>query len=449
MTLLTQAHVAPEQVMPYDADAEQSMVGALLVEPQNVSLVRSIIDDPTDIFIQSTRAVWEAICSLDDKHMPIDIVTVAEEMERLGSLHEYGGRAYITELCGGTFYTYNVEGYARLVHDHGVRRRMLYSLQRAARIAFDESKDADSIVGEVVQEVTSAAGSALVRTVQTAQSVSAEIVRDAYDRAGGALPGIATGLTDFDALLGGGLQNEDFVIVAGRPGKGKTGFLLTAARHAAKAFHVGYFSLEMSAKQNITRLLAHEMGDVDYQRIRAGRLSDNEWQSLDIATRKIEALKLWIDDTPALTPAQLRAKALQKRAEGKLDLLIVDYAGLMQGEGKTIYERMTNVSSGLKKLARELKIPVFVAQQLNRGVEEHSNDKPLLSDLKDTGAFEQDADVVCLLWDDTEHADIMGGGKMQPMYLSVAKHRNGATGDLPVARVKKTTEFVQLTRREI
>lgn len=417
-----------EQSHPHNRDAEEAVLGAVLINPEVYYDVAQIIQ-PDDFYIVRNRWIWEAFTHLHETRTPIDYLTMVQELEERGHLVEMGGPAYLTALINQTPTSLHAEAYAHMVEDSAVRRRMLAAANQMAKLAFDQQRSVDTIIDEAEKSVFSLSERRIQHDVQPIQTVLSEYFDriDQLSQRDEEIFGVPTGLTYLDKLLGG-LQKSDLLIIAGRPGMGKTGFMLSVAKNAALKHkkHVAVFSLEMSAEQLVQRLIAQETG-IEMQRLRSGKLNDDEWPLFTHAIEVLADTHIWLDDTPAITPLQLRTKCRRLHLEFSLDLVIVDYLQLMSGDTRNDnrVQEVSNISRNLKVLARELNVPVLAAAQLSRAVEQRADKRPMLSDLRESGSLEQDADIVLFI----HRPDAMD--KENPVQdvaeIIVAKHRNGPT----------------------
>lgn len=428
------------QVVPHSREAEEALLGAMQINPEIIPLVRGLIHKPEDFYIHRHKYIWSSLCALDDRHEPIDMLTLSEELDRKNQLAEIGGPAYLTALVNQVPSSLNAEAYAKIVHGHGIRRRMITAANKIAVLAYDEAKILEDVVSECLEEVQIAANGLAGGKISNASQLASEF----YDRMEvnsqrKTLPGIPTGFYDLDIMLGGGLQDDDFIITAGFPGMGKSGLLETIIAHTAKTKWTGLFTLEMSNAQQTDRIIAQITG-INSQRLRSGRLNDSEWPLITHAIEEVDSLNLFMDDSSFLSFPSLRAKCIQWQSLGKLDLVVVDYAGLMESVGSSLYEKSCYLSRNLKCLAKELHVPVLVAHQLSRKAAEFG--KPTMHHLRDSGSWEQDADIVMLLSEPKQDAT---DKELEPRNLEVAKHRNGPTGDISLSMRKKTTKFESTT----
>jgi replicative DNA helicase len=422
-------HVAADiQSQPNSREAEEAVLGSVLIYPESYYEIAQILH-ADDFYVIRNQWLWEVFTRLHDRRVPIDLLTVAEDLEEHGQLTEIGGQGYLTSLVNQTPSSLHAEAYAKIVEQNAVRRRMLASANELAKLAYDQEKPIDTIIDQAEQNIFGLSE----RRVKHDLVPISQVVSETYDHVSELsqrdeeIFGVPTGLTDLDRLLGG-LQKSDLLIIAGRPGSGKTGFLLSIAKNAAQKHrkHVAIFSLEMSNEQLVQRLIAQETR-IDTQRLRTGKLEEHEWELFTQATEVLGDTHIWLDDTPAITPLQLRTKCRRLHMEYSLDLVIVDYLQLMGSDGRNEnrVQEVSFISRSLKVLARELNVPVLAAAQLSRAVEQRTDKKPILSDLRESGSLEQDADIVMFI----HRPDAMekDNPRQNIAELIVAKHRNGPT----------------------
>lgn len=428
--------------IPHSVEYEQAVLGSLMIDPSSLPMVRGIINRDDDMYIVRHKWIWQTLCELDEKKHPIDLLTVSEELSRKGRLEELGGSAYITGLIADSPSSLNVEHYARTVHLLGVRRRMIQAAGNVTQYAYDEALDVEDVVSRCIEEVQTAANGLLGGRAQGIAS----LISDYYDLVGErsqqtVLPGTPTGFFDLDILLGGGLQDGELTLVGGFPGMGKTAFLDTVAFHVSRTKPVALFTLEMSSMERTNRIIAQQTG-IDSQRLRAGKLKENEWPIFTNSIEEIEKHKLIVDDTAPLSMATLRAKVVQWRSQGKADVVIVDYAGLVDGIGKSKYEIACNVSRGLKLLTQETGCHILAAVQLNREGRQHET--PKLYHFRDSGSWEQDCNNAFLIYE----VDKLTSQEYSPRRLEIAKHRNGPVGFTDLLMKKATTKFSSEARHD-
>ena len=430
------------QSQPHNRQAEEAVLGSVLINPESYYDVAQILEAGY-FYIIRNRWIWDIFTKLHENRSPIDILTVSEELENRNQLEEIGGQAYLLMLVNQTPSSLNAEAYAKIVEETSVRRRMLASANEMAKLAYQQDKPIERIIDSAEKSVFNLSERRIRRDLQSIQIV----VSQYYDRVSRLYQrseevyGVPTGLADLDKLLGG-LQKSDLLIIAGRPASGKTGFLLTVAKNAAMKHkkHVAMFSLEMSNEQLVQRMIAQETG-INTQNLRSGKIDENQW---DLFTKAIEVLgdaKIYLDDTPALTPIQMRTKCRRLHLEHHIDLVLVDYIQLMSSESRTDnrVQEVSYISRNLKTLARELNVPVLAAAQLSRAVEQRSDKKPILSDLRESGSLEQDADIVMFIH--KKDGIPSENEKTELIELIVAKHRNGPTRDIDLIFIKDLAQF--------
>lgn len=416
------------QAPPNNRQAEEAVLGSVLVDAETYFDVAEILQ-ADDFYIIRNRWVWEAFTRLHEKRSPVDYLTVSHELEEIDQLSEIGGQAYLISLINQTPTSVHAVAYARIIGEAAIRRRMLEAANQMAKLAYNREQSIDTILNEAEKSIFSVSE----RRARSDVRPISEVLSDVYDRIDllsqrdEDIYGVPTGLKDLDKLLGG-MQKSDLLIVAGRPGSGKTGFLLSAAKIAAQKYkkHVAIFSLEMSSEQLVQRLIAQETG-IDTQRLRTGKLNADEWPLFTQAIEVLGDTHIFLDDTPAITPLQLRTKCRRLHLEYNLDLVIVDYIQLMSGDTRTEnrVQEVSYISRNLKVLARELNVPVLAAAQLSRAVEQRADKKPVLSDLRESGSLEQDSDIVMFIH--RPDAIDKESPRQNIAEIIIAKHRNGPT----------------------
>jgi len=437
---------SPERIAPSNIDAEQAVLGALLIDPAALPQVVSALA-AEDFFRPSHQKIYRAVQDLFQRGEAIDNVTLTAELERNNELDAVGGAAYLTELVERTPVASYVENYAALVERTAVLRRLIEASGQIAQIAWDDSAET---IDETIDAVESTLFQALKDRKRGDLRSLREILDDYFEKIEEIQAnreeslGIPTGFSDLDRLLGG-LQPADLCVVAGRPGMGKTSWLLTVAANLAveRRLRVAVFSLEMSCEQLAQRLLATFTG-ISAQSLRLGRIRDDELELLMRAIGELASAPLYIDDTPGITPFDLRAKVRRLDADAPVDLVIVDYLQLMQGGGRNEnrVQEIGFISRSLKGLARELRVPVIAASQLSRAVESRADRRPQLSDLRESGAIEQDSDMVLFLYRDAVYNE--DTEKKNIAEVNVAKHRHGPTGTIELVFIPHETRFADL-----
>ncbi len=440
-----------DKLAPQAVDAEQSVLGSILIDADAILKVADFLHAP-DFYRQQHSDIYESMLVLHGQREPIDLVTLADELARRERLEPIGGPAYLATLMNVVPTAVHVEHYARIVERKAVLRNLIAAAGRIAAVGYEEANDAEvaidraeSILFEISQR----------RTIGGFESL-ATLLGQAYDRLEylhehrGQILGIPSGLSQLDTLLGG-FQPSDLIILASRPSVGKTSLALNIAQHASvrEAKKVAVFSLEMSKEQLSLRLLSAETG-INPRPLQTGFMEETDWSKIATVMNDMAGAPMWIDDSPALSIMELRTKARRLEAEQHgLDLLIVDYLQLMQTNVQSRepnrVQEVSEISRGLKQLARELKVPVIALSQLSRGVEQRGSAEPRLSDLRESGSIEQDADVVIFLYRDGEQNP---DSEVELVKAKVAKHRNGPIGEVPLQFRKSTTRFHTVVREE-
>jgi len=422
---------ATSTAVPHSREAEEAVVGAVFINPEVYYDVAQFLT-ADDFYIHRHKWIWDAFVSLHEQRIPIDLLTVSDELGRRNQLNEIGGPAYLTSLVNQVPSSLNAESYGRIVEGHSVRRKMINAANQIASIAYNEKTSVDDVMNEAEKAVFNVSERRLKHDLVPIKKVASEF----YDRIDDLakrpedVVGVPTGFIDLDKLLTG-LQPSDLLIIAGRPGQGKTGFMLSVAKNAGLTYkkHVAIFSLEMSNEQVVQRLISQETG-IDSQRMRTGKLQESEWPLFTHAIEVFSDTHIYMDDTPAITPLQLRTKCRRLHMEFGLDLIIIDYLQLMSGDTRNDnrVQEVSYISRNLKVLARELNVPVLAAAQLSRAVEQRTDKRPVLSDLRESGSLEQDADIVMFIYrPDQYEKDTV---KQNVAEIIIAKHRNGPVGSV-------------------
>ncbi|MCO6451030.1 MAG: replicative DNA helicase [Caldilineales bacterium] len=435
----------PERTVPSNIDAEEALLGSLLTDPDAVVQVATTVQ-ADDFYVQRNGWIYESIRHLHDQRQPIDFLTLTYELDRQGQLADVGGAAYISSLINAVPTAVHAVEYAQIVQRTSTLRQLISAAGSIARIAHDESIDVHEVVNRAEDLIFSISQRRLERDLVPVRSIMGEVMRDLDDlhRRKGEVLGVPTGFKSLDRLLGG-MQKSDLVIVAARPGMGKTSLALTMALTAAKRHQsrVAVFSLEMSKEQLVQRLLSQE-SRIDSQRLRLGQIRDEEWGRLAESAGILSDCPLFIDDSAALTPFDLRTKARRMYSEHGMDMLIVDYMQLMHSGSRSEnrVQEISFISRSLKQLARELNVPVIALSQLSRQVESRADKRPQLSDLRESGSIEQDADVVMFVYREDVYKE--ESERKNIAEIMVAKHRHGPTGSVDLYFHKEFTHFDEL-----
>lgn len=435
-----------EKQLPASVEAERATLGALLIERDAIIAVAAWLA-PEHFYLEKHRWVYDAIMQCYNRRVPPDLQTVADELRRRERIVEVGDIPFLVELSNNVPTAYHVEYYGRIVERTAVLRRLITAGGKIAALGFDETDDVDQTLDQAEQELFSVSQRRTVQDfVPLAQIIDQylEYLNDVQER-GQEVGGIPTHFVDFDRLTGG-LHKSDLLILAARPGVGKSSLALSIAHNMAlqNRSSVGIFSLEMGRDQLLQRLLSMFTG-IDAQRLRTGRITTQDLQVVVDAMGQLASFPIYIDDTPGVTVNQLRSKTRRLQAEHGLDLLIVDYLQLMSGGGKRNDNRVQEVSEisrALKNLARELNVPVIALSQLSRAVEGRTSHVPMLSDLRESGSIEQDADMVMFIY--REEMYDKDTDKKGIAELHIAKHRNGPVGVVNFFFDQRTTRFRDL-----
>lgn len=433
---------------PHSIEAEQAVLGSLLIDGNAWDQVADIVV-ATDFYRPDHRLIFQALGELVAMGRPGDVVTVSEQLERLGKLSDAGGLAYLGTLARDTPTAANVRAYASIVHERALLRALIEAGREIAASVFnDEGLEARDLVDRAearvfeIAEAGTRLGSGAVRVGNMLPALIDKI--DEWHTNPDKLRGLATGFTDFDHKTGG-LRGGDLIVIAGRPSMGKTTLAINIAEYAAvhpdiKA-SVAIFSMEMPSEQLVTRMLS-SIGHVPLNSIRTGRISDDDWVRITSATSQLSEARIFIDESPGLTPTELRARARRIKREHGLSLVVVDYLQLMQvaGSKENRATEIAEISRGLKALAKELDVPVIALSQLNRSVEQRTEKKPVMSDLRESGAIEQDADMILLIY--REEVYDKNTTKKGIAEIDLAKHRNGEIGTFLLTFQGPYTRFV-------
>jgi replicative DNA helicase len=437
------------KIPPQNLDAEMSLLGAVLIDEEVIADVSEHVK-PHDFYDRRHGLIYDAMMRLYEKHKPVDLLTLTEELKKKNDIETIGGSAYLTELTNYVPTAAHAEAYAELVAQKAIRRRLIKASSEISELGFDEETSTEELLQQAEQQLFAVSDQSLKQDLVSIES----ILTDSFDRMEelhrnkGALRGVRTGYRDLDNMTAG-LQRSDLIILAARPAMGKTTLVTNLAYNVATIAKqpVLFFSLEMSKEQLVDRMLADASG-VDAWNIRTGNLSDDDFSKLSDAMGEMAEAPIFIDDTPGVSVLEMRTKARRAAHEQPLGLIIIDYLQLMQGSGRDNGNRVQEVSEisrGLKLLARELNVPVIALSQLSRTVETRSPQIPQLSDLRESGSIEQDADIVMFIYreayynPETERENVTD--------LIIAKHRNGPTGRIELYFHPERLRFMSLDRK--
>ena len=437
---------AAERTLPHNLEAERSVLGAILIHNEAFNVAAELVDSG-DFFRDAHRRVFNTMVDLNERGQAIDLVTLKDELSRSGDLDDVGGAAYIAALADGVPRSTNVEHYARIVKERATLRNLIQSANRILGMAYRAEEDADALLDQAEQEIFAIAEG----RIHTGFVPLSDLVQGSFtaieqlQEHKGLVTGVPSGFVDIDNLTSG-FQPADLVIIAARPSMGKTSFVLNVAQHVGikTARSVGFFSLEMSKEQLFMRMLTAE-AEVDSHRFRGGFLSERDYGRLSTSLGRLADAKVFIDDSAGLGVLEMRAKARRLKAEHGLDLLVIDYLQLMQGRGRfeNRTQELASISRSLKALAKELNVPVLALSQLSRAPESRSDRRPQLSDLRESGALEQDADVVLFIFREEQYDPTPENENLAE--LIIGKQRNGPTGTVKLAFLKQHTRFANLS----
>lgn len=435
-----------DRVAPQNLEAEQAVLGSILIDSESIFAITEIIH-PDDFYEGAHRFIYEVVLLLSERGSAIDLITVTEELRRHDRLDQVGGPAYIASVAAAVPSAANAAYYANIVAQKAVLRSLITAAGEISAKCYSQDDDIEDLLDEAEQKIFSIAQNRSREGFTPIKKILADTLEsiERLSQHKGEVTGIPT-FTDLDKLLSG-LQKSDLIICAGRPGMGKTSFCLNIAQNAAvnEGKSVAIFSLEMSKEQVVQRMLSSQ-GTIDQQKFRTGYLNEGDWSNLVDAMGDLSETSIYIDDTPALTAMEIRAKARRLKAEKGLDLVVVDYLQLMAGHrrAENRQQEIATISRSLKSLARELKTPVLALSQLNRGVENRPDKRPVMSDLLESGAIEADADVIIFLYrDEYYNKETSDKGIAE---VIVGKHRNGPVGTVRLAFFPQHTQFVNLAQ---
>ena len=431
---------------PQNLDAERSVLGSMLIDNESIhKVVENLTDD--GFYREANRKIFNAIIALYQRNEPADLVTVTTELNSKGWLDEVGGASYLSSLVDAVPTSANAASYARIVREKALRRMLIEGATEIAERGYQEEGDVEDFVDKAEKIILEVAQRRIKQHFVSVREIvkdSFKAIEQLYERKE-LITGVSTGYREFDRITCG-LQRSDLIIVAGRPSMGKTAFALNMAEHAAVegGLKVAIFSLEMSKEQLVQRMLCSR-AEVDASKLRGGFLGESDWPKLTRAAGLLSEAPIFIDDSPAINALEVRAKARRLMREHGLDLIVVDYLQLMRGIGRleSREREISEISRALKALAKELAVPVMALSQLNRGVEARQDKRPQLSDLRESGAIEQDADVIAFIYrDEMYNKESPDAGKAE---IIIGKQRNGPTGKVMLAFRGNITRFDDLS----
>ena len=433
------------RVSPHSKDAESAVIGCMLIDPQAIPKAFQILN--IDSFYNPANAIiFKVMLGLFDTNKTIDTISIIAELEKKGEIDNVGGPYYITGLSAEAPTSENIEYYAKLVQEKYILRKIIETSRNMSTYAYESKEEISTILDRAEQTIFE-----LSQNAERGQFQSIEpLLHNVMDKLGSTktdgVAGIPTGYYELDKYLSG-FQKSDFIVVAGRPSMGKTALALSLARNIAVdyGYSIGMFSLEMSNLQLVERLITAE-AKVNSHQVRSGKLPKNDWKKLSAAAGPLSEAKMYIDDTPGLNIMEIRAKARRLKSDKKIDILIIDYMQLITGfdKSESRQQEISMISRSLKALAKELDIPVIALSQLSRAPEARTNHRPIMSDLRESGAIEQDADIVLFVYRKFVYSrseEDKGIGE-----LIISKHRNGPTGSIEVAFIDSYARFENLTQ---
>ncbi|SDN96821.1 replicative DNA helicase [Alkalicoccus daliensis] len=438
-----------DRTPPQNLEAEQAVLGAIFLERQALITASDRLM-PEDFYRTAHSRIFEVMLELSDKGEPVDLVTLIDELHRKNWLEEVGGVAYLGELANAVPTAANVQYYAQIVEEKSLLRRLIRVATSIATESYSAEDEVDAILNDAEKSILEVA-----RKQSTGEFMDIkDVLIEAFDKiellqhTAGEVTGVPTGFLELDRITAG-FQKNDLVIVAARPSVGKTAFALNISQNVATKTdeNVAIFSLEMGADQLVMRMLCAE-GNIDAQRLRTGRLEDDDWQRLTMAMGSLSKAGIFIDDTPGIKVKEIRSKCRKLKQEQGLGMIMIDYLQLIQGDARSSEGRqqeVSEISRELKGLARELEVPVIALSQLSRGVESRQDKRPMMSDIRESGSIEQDADIVAFLYRDDYYDQ--ESEKKDIIEIIIAKQRNGPVGTVELAFVKEHNKFVNLERR--
>jgi replicative DNA helicase len=448
---MDEADLSSHKLPPQNIEAEQSILGGILIENQAINKVIEILT-PDDFYRDSHRKIFNALIDLSERDEPADLITLTNELRKIDQLDSIGGASYIASLIDLVPTAANIEYYAKIVREKSILRKLIQTSTEIITQSYEDRGDVEGFLDEAERAIFEISE----KRVKPSFYSLREIVKESFKtierlfEKKELVTGIPSGFKELDRMTAG-FQPSDLIIVAGRPSMGKTAFCLNVAQYAAieKKIPVAFFSLEMSKEQLVIRMLCSE-ARVEGSRLRTGYLSESDWPRLTLAAGTVSDAPIYIDDTAALSALELRAKARRLKSEYGLGMLIIDYLQLMKGRSKaeSRQQEISEISRSLKALSKELNIPVIAVSQLSRKTEERRDFRPQLSDLRESGAIEQDADVILFLYRDelyNRSEDNPNRGKAE---VIIGKQRNGPTGKIELAFLDKFTTFKDLYKGE-
>ena len=438
-----------DRLPPQNIEAEQAILGAIFLEPSSLTVASEVLI-PEDFYRAAHQKIFNAMLKLNDEGKVVDLVTVTEELAAAKLIEDTGGVSYLSELASSVPTAANIEYYARIVEEKSLLRRLIRTATEIASDGYSREDEVEALLSEAEKNILAVAQRKNAGSFHNIKDVlvrTYDNIEEMHNRVGD-ITGISTGFAELDRMTAG-FQRNDLIIVGARPSVGKTAFALNIAANVATKTNenVAIFSLEMGAEQLVMRMLCSE-GNIDAQRLRTGSLTDDDWGKLTMAMGSLSNSGIFIDDTPGVRISDIRSKCRRLKQEHGLGMILIDYLQLILGSGRSGENRqqeVSEISRSLKQLARELQIPVIALSQLSRGVEQRQDKRPMMSDIRESGSIEQDADIVAFLYRD-DYYDKESENK-NIIEIIIAKQRNGPTGTVSLAFVKEYNKFVNLETR--
>ena len=450
-----------QKQMPHNNEAEQSVLGAIILDPQLINSTQEVLL-PESFYRGAHQHIFRAMMNLNEDGDEIDVVTLMDQLTKEGTLSEAGGPQYLAELSNNVPTTRNIQYYTNIVSNHALKRRLIQTADSIANDGYDNELELDAILSDAERRILELSSNRQSDGFNDIRDVLGQVYETAeeLDQNSGQTPGIPTGYRDLDQMTAG-FNRNDLIILAARPSVGKTAFALNIAQKVATHegnYTVGIFSLEMGADQLATRMICSS-GNVDSNRLRTGTMTEEDWNRFTIAVGKLSRTKIFIDDTPGIRITDLRSKCRRLKQEHGLDMIVIDYLQLIQGSGSRAsdnrQQEVSEISRTLKAIARELECPVIALSQLSRGVEQRQDKRPMMSDIRESGSIEQDADIVAFLYRDDyynrgEGEDDDAGFEPQSndengeIEIIIAKQRNGPTGTVKLHFMKQYNKFTDI-----
>ena len=437
------------KVPPHDTEAEQAVIGSMLTDKEAIISAIEILKED-DFYREDNKTIYEAMLNLYNRAEPVDIITLKSELASLGKLEAVGGLEYLAELPDKVPTTANVDKYIKIVEEKSLLRTLLKTANEIISLGYDETQDVDIIMEQAEKKIFDCLQSRNQKGYSSIRDILVDTfteLEQLYNQKQH-ITGVPTGFADLDYRTAG-LHNSDLILVAARPAMGKSAFALNIASYAATRANipVAIFSLEMSKEQMVNRILCSE-AMVDSNKVRTGKIDDEDWQKLAEASGILSEAKIFIDDTPGISITEIRAKCRKLKLEQNIGLVVIDYLQLVQGSGRRVIgsreQEIAEISRSLKILAKEINVPVIALSQLSRAPEQRPDHRPMLSDLRESGSIEQDADIVAFLYRDDYYND--DSDKKNVAEVIIAKHRSGSTGTVELLWLGNYTKFANIEK---